>query len=50
MHTAGCRASPLAPQTFNPEVLSNPNQTMIAAYVGMSLGIWQCPADPRTGT
>jgi prepilin-type processing-associated H-X9-DG protein len=39
-----------SPQTFNPEVLSNPNQTMIAAYVGKSLGIWQCPADPRTGT
>jgi prepilin-type N-terminal cleavage/methylation domain-containing protein/prepilin-type processing-associated H-X9-DG protein len=38
------------PQTFNPEVLSNPNQAMISAYVGMSLGVWQCPAAPRTRT
>jgi prepilin-type processing-associated H-X9-DG protein len=38
------------PETFNPEVLSNPDKTMIAAYVGKSRGIWQCPADPRTGT
>ena len=40
---------PSGSQTFNPDVLSNPDQTMIAAYVGKSVGIWQCPADPRTG-
>ena len=40
---------PSGSQTFNPEVLSNPDKTMIAAYVGKSVGIWQCPADPRTG-
>ncbi len=35
--------------TFNPDVLQDPNITMIAAYVGKNIAIWHCPADPRTG-
>ena len=35
--------------TFNPDVLTDPSVTMIAAYVGRSMSIWKCPADPRSG-
>ncbi len=38
-----------APALFNSGVLSDPTITMIAPYVGRSVGIWKCPADPRSG-
>jgi len=35
--------------TFDPDIMKNPNITMIAPYVANSISIWHCPADPRTG-
>ncbi len=35
--------------TFNPDVLKNPDQTLVATYVAKNVGIFQCPADPRSG-
>jgi prepilin-type N-terminal cleavage/methylation domain-containing protein/prepilin-type processing-associated H-X9-DG protein len=35
--------------TFNPDVLKDPNKTMLEAYVGNSTRVWKCPADPRHG-
>ena len=35
--------------TFNSDVLLDSSKTMIEAYMGKSLAIWHCPADPRYG-
>jgi prepilin-type N-terminal cleavage/methylation domain-containing protein len=35
--------------TFDQGVITDPNKSAIANYVSKSPGIFQCPADPRTG-
>jgi prepilin-type N-terminal cleavage/methylation domain-containing protein/prepilin-type processing-associated H-X9-DG protein len=35
--------------TFDSDILRDPNQTLIAPYVGNNVGIFQCPGDPRIG-
>ncbi len=47
--SGGMPGDPPSAQTFDPDVIVNPNLTMIAGYVGRSLGVWKCPADPRVG-
>jgi prepilin-type N-terminal cleavage/methylation domain-containing protein/prepilin-type processing-associated H-X9-DG protein len=34
---------------FDPNILKDPLQTLTAPYVANNLGIYQCPADPRSG-
>jgi len=36
-------------QQFNPDVLLDPEQTLIAPYVAKNVSIFKCPADKRTG-
>jgi prepilin-type N-terminal cleavage/methylation domain-containing protein/prepilin-type processing-associated H-X9-DG protein len=36
-------------QQFNPDVLLNPDQTLIAPYIGKNVSVFKCPADKRTG-
>ena len=36
-------------QTFDPDYLGNSSIVLVAPYVASSIGIWHCPADPRTG-
>ncbi len=45
----GMPGDPPSGTTFNPDLLQDPNTTMIAGYVGKNIGIWHCPADTRTG-
>jgi prepilin-type N-terminal cleavage/methylation domain-containing protein/prepilin-type processing-associated H-X9-DG protein len=40
---------PAGAHTFDPDILRDPNSTVIAAYVGKNVGVFQCPADPRQG-
>jgi prepilin-type N-terminal cleavage/methylation domain-containing protein len=40
----------LGAETFNPDIMADPNKTMISPYVAKSIGVWKCPADPRFGT
>jgi prepilin-type N-terminal cleavage/methylation domain-containing protein/prepilin-type processing-associated H-X9-DG protein len=34
---------------FDPDLMRDPNRTLIAPYIGNSVGIFHCPADTRTG-
>jgi prepilin-type N-terminal cleavage/methylation domain-containing protein/prepilin-type processing-associated H-X9-DG protein len=36
-------------QQFNPDVLLDPEQTLIAPYIAKNISIFKCPADKRTG-
>jgi prepilin-type processing-associated H-X9-DG protein len=36
-------------QQFNPDVLLNPDQTLIAPYIGKNAAMFSCPADKRIG-
>jgi len=35
--------------TFDQDILRDPTKTLIAPYVANNVGIFKCPADPRTG-
>jgi prepilin-type N-terminal cleavage/methylation domain-containing protein len=38
------------PDTFNPDVLKDPDKSVIAPYVSKNTEIFRCPGDFRTGT
>jgi prepilin-type N-terminal cleavage/methylation domain-containing protein/prepilin-type processing-associated H-X9-DG protein len=38
------------PDTFNPDILKDPDKSVIAPYVSKNIGIFRCPADFRRGT
>ncbi len=38
------------PDTFNPDVLKDPERTVIAPYISKNIGVFRCPGDFRTGT
>jgi prepilin-type N-terminal cleavage/methylation domain-containing protein/prepilin-type processing-associated H-X9-DG protein len=40
---------PVGAHTFDPDILKDANETLISPYVSGSVGIFKCPADPRTG-
>jgi prepilin-type processing-associated H-X9-DG protein len=35
---------------FNPDMLKDPDRTLVAPYVAKNVAIFQCPGDKRTGT
>ncbi len=37
------------PQEFNPDVLKNPNQSLLINFLGGNVAIFRCPADLRQG-
>ncbi len=37
------------PDTFNPDILKDPDKTVIAPYISKNIGIFRCPGDFRTG-
>ena len=39
--------SPPGPDEYDPDLLRDPNRTLVAPYVGASVGIFHCPADSR---
>jgi prepilin-type N-terminal cleavage/methylation domain-containing protein len=41
--------TPTGANTFDSTVLKDPQLTLIATYVAKSVGIFHCPADPRSG-
>jgi prepilin-type N-terminal cleavage/methylation domain-containing protein/prepilin-type processing-associated H-X9-DG protein len=41
---------PIGAHTFDADILKDPNETLISPYVSGNVGIFRCPADPRTGT
>ena len=41
--------SPLGSATFDSDILKNPDQTLVATYVAKNVGVFHCPADPRSG-
>ncbi len=41
--------SSLGAHTFDPDVLRDPQQTLVATYVASNVAIFRCPADPRRG-
>jgi prepilin-type N-terminal cleavage/methylation domain-containing protein/prepilin-type processing-associated H-X9-DG protein len=41
--------TPLGAHTFDPDILRNPQQTLIAPYIAKNVGVFHCPADPRYG-
>ena len=36
-------------QEFNPDILRDPNETLIAPYINQNVAIFKCPADKRSG-
>ncbi len=38
-----------ASQMTDPEYITNPSYDLIAIYIGSSMGVFKCPADPRNG-
>jgi prepilin-type N-terminal cleavage/methylation domain-containing protein/prepilin-type processing-associated H-X9-DG protein len=38
------------PDTFNPDILKDPDKSVIAPYIANNTGIFRCPADFRRGT
>jgi prepilin-type N-terminal cleavage/methylation domain-containing protein len=46
--SGGMPGDPPGPDTFNPDILKNPDKTLIATYVAKNIGIFQCPAGRRT--
>ncbi len=40
---------PSTSHTFDQDILMDQNATLIAPYIGKNVGIFQCPADPRSG-
>ena len=47
--SGGMPGDPPGPDTFNPDILKNPDKTLLAPYVAKNVGIFQCPADTRSG-
>ncbi len=45
----GMPGDPAAPDTFNPNILKDSSVTLIAPYISSSVGVFKCPADPRSG-
>jgi prepilin-type N-terminal cleavage/methylation domain-containing protein/prepilin-type processing-associated H-X9-DG protein len=35
---------------FDPELMRDPNRTLVAPYIANNIGIFHCPGDPRVGT
>lgn len=42
--------TPLGAHTFDADILKDPNQNLLAPYVGMNVAVFKCPADVRQGT
>jgi prepilin-type N-terminal cleavage/methylation domain-containing protein/prepilin-type processing-associated H-X9-DG protein len=40
---------PANSHVFDPDIMRDPNSTIIAPYVGNSSGVFVCPSDPREG-
>jgi len=40
---------PIGAHTFDPDILRDASETLISPYIGGSVGIFKCPADPRNG-
>jgi len=40
---------PANSHVFDPDSLKDPNNVLVAPYVGNNIGIFQCPGDPRQG-
>ncbi|HLX72359.1 MAG TPA: prepilin-type N-terminal cleavage/methylation domain-containing protein [Verrucomicrobiae bacterium] len=40
---------PAGSHVFDPDILRDPNFTLIAPYIANSVGIFACPSDPRQG-
>ncbi len=40
---------PANSRVFDPDIMADPNATIIAPYVGNALGVYVCPSDPREG-
>jgi prepilin-type N-terminal cleavage/methylation domain-containing protein/prepilin-type processing-associated H-X9-DG protein len=38
------------PQEFDPDVLEDPNRSLLISYLGGNVNIFRCPADQRMGT
>jgi prepilin-type N-terminal cleavage/methylation domain-containing protein len=38
------------PQEFNPDVLEDPQRSLLITYLGGNVSVFRCPADLRTGT
>ena len=36
--------------TFNPDILKDADNSVIAPYISKNIGVFRCPADFRTGT
>ena len=45
----GMPGDPAMHDTFYPDILKDPNKTLIAPYIAGNVGIFHCPADPRRG-
>ncbi len=41
--------TPLGAHTFDADILKDPNENLLAPYVGMNVAVFKCPADPRQG-
>ena len=37
------------PDEFDPDLMKDPNRTLVAPYIANNVGIFHCPADTRTG-
>jgi prepilin-type N-terminal cleavage/methylation domain-containing protein/prepilin-type processing-associated H-X9-DG protein len=38
------------PDEFDPDLMKDPNRTLVAPYIANNVGIFHCPADTRNGT
>src|ERR1041385_278992 len=47
--TGGMPGMVTGPHTFDPDILRDPDQTLVAPYIAKNVGVFKCPADPRTG-
>jgi prepilin-type N-terminal cleavage/methylation domain-containing protein/prepilin-type processing-associated H-X9-DG protein len=46
---AGNAGAPSGAQQFDPDLIRDPLRSLLAPYVGSSIGIFKCPADKRSG-
>ena len=46
---AGGQAGEGGPDEFNPDVLKDPDRSLLISYVGGNVALFRCPADKREG-
>jgi prepilin-type N-terminal cleavage/methylation domain-containing protein/prepilin-type processing-associated H-X9-DG protein len=46
---AGGQAGEGGPDEFNPDVLKDPERSLLVSYLGQNVGIFRCPSDKRMG-